>query len=380
MHRRTGDTSAGGSRHCTAVTFSTASVGSFHSAPRRSFLLLQRVMSRKSTTRQSSLASTQPDEEMAPAPAASESKATTRRKGVKQEAPAAAAAAAAATPAASSSSSSASENGDGDDDNDDDDDDAGGAASPAAASPSVPLFQQASLALPSSSIMQQHAFAGIGGFPPAVSPPTGIARFSTLQPHGAGAGPFVTAPTSFSRQISRLPSTAGGVFAGGAGGDWRANVAVEERITIRRKLREAYFKHCPTYEQLLEVVTAVDEELLFSCSANRLDYFKSSIDWDGRIALKRQQLKNTPTSATAAAANAAAAAASNEHALPTANGTWPGELTKKRSAEDLSGSVSLLNNSDLLPGSGGMTLPPVSALAQPKSPQQQTNKRQKKEA
>jgi hypothetical protein len=141
---------------------------------------------------------------------------------------------------------------------------------------------------------------------------------------------------------------------------------VEERINIRRKLREAYFKHCPTYEQLLDTVTAVDEELLFSCSNNRIDYFKSSIDWDSRIQLKRQQLKS-------AGAPAAAAAASSS---PN------GGLSKKRSVpDDLSGSsVSLLeiaiNNSDLLPAaSAALQIPPVSQLTggvPPKSPAKET--------
>jgi hypothetical protein len=312
-----------------------------------------RMSARKSSTRQSSTASaaTQPDEEMATVAEAR----THRRKGaaVKQE-----------QAAASSSSSDNESNGSAE---------AASASRPAASSSSasIHLFQQAALPLPPSSIMQNHNAAGVGGM--RLSPPTGIARYTTAPTAGQGGNPgVVTAPTPFARQISRQPST--GVFAG----EWRASVAVEERINIRRKLREAYFKHCPTYEQLLDVVTAVDEELLFSCSANRIDYFKSSIDWDGRIALKRQQLKNATTTAAAASSNGSAAA--------SPNGT--GALTKKRSRgeEDLTaGSVSLfevpINNSDLLPransgsNTSSMIIPPVSALAQP-----QTGKRPKKDA
>lgn len=204
--------------------------------------------------------------------------------------------------------------------------------------------------------------AGVGGIP-SVSAPTGIARFSTVGPHGT----FVPPPSTFTRQLSRLPSGPLGVGPNSTfqTSDWRAGVAVEERINIRRKLREAYFKHCPTYEQLLDTVTAVDEELLFSCSNNRIDYFKSSIDWDSRIQLKRQQLKST-SFANGSAAAAAASSSSSSSASPQGVGN------KKRSLDDSnSNSVSLLevgiNNSDLLPlhaaaASSSLDMPPVSQL------------------
>ena len=175
-------------------------------------------------------------------------------------------------------------------------------------------------------------------------------------PHG-GLPVVGSPPTPFSRQLTRLPSTSGFGNGGGmpmATGEWRANVAVEERINIRRKLREAYSKHCPTYEQLLETVVAVDEELLFSCSTNRIDYFKSSIDWDARIQLKRQQLKGS------------AAAQNGPSTVGDVN-------SKKRPADDLSGrSVSLLNeiginNSDLLPPQT-LLLPSVSQLGESFAP------------
>jgi hypothetical protein len=172
----------------------------------------------------------------------------------------------------------------------------------------------------------------------------------SLGPHGSSL--IVAPPTSFSRQLSRLPSTNSGMFNSS---EWRTGVAIEERINIRRKLREAYAKHCPTFEQLLDTVVAVDEELLFSCSTNRIDYLKAGIDWDTRIQLKRQQLK----SANGAAAPAAASSS------PNGSG-----LSKKRSFEhgDLGNSVSLLdgmdaNNSDLIPSSNaGVHIPPLSQL------------------
>lgn len=61
-------------------------------------------------------------------------------------------------------------------------------------------------------------------------------------------------------------------------------------MALRKKLREAYSKNCTDYESLLDTVTAIDEELLFACSPSRLDYFKSAIDFDSRLKVKRQQL------------------------------------------------------------------------------------------
>ncbi len=42
--------------------------------------------------------------------------------------------------------------------------------------------------------------------------------------------------------------------------------------------------------QLLQIVAAVDEELLFSSSQARMEYLKGAIDFDNRLAIKRKQL------------------------------------------------------------------------------------------
>ena len=181
-----------------------------------------------------------------------------------------------------------------------------------------------------------------------------------------GGGPIGGGGAGFSRQVSRLPSV--GLNGTVQSGDWRALVSVEERITIRRRLREAYLRHCTSYNDLLDTATAVDEELLFACSSNRIDFFKSSIDWDTRIQIKCQQLKN-PHAAT----GAGAAAASSPP--PASNGMG----AKKRSMEDASGgnlsasstsllASSLFGNADLtaIPAaaasSSTLQLPPVSQL------------------
>jgi len=67
-------------------------------------------------------------------------------------------------------------------------------------------------------------------------------------------------------------------------------VAIEERTTVRGKIRDSYRKHCETYEKLLEMVTAIDEELIFATSVSRLEYFKTAIDWENRLLIKRRHL------------------------------------------------------------------------------------------
>lgn len=217
-------------------------------------------------------------------------------------------------------------------------------------------------------------FAGAAGVPSAVSPPIPMGRIQTMPTGGSNAhntiqlasandrtcslslslipsccllvAGMVGGPPPMSRHLSRMASfglPGGGSLAGPS--DWRALVTVEERVSIRRRVRDAYARLCPTYEALLDTLTAVDEELLFACTQSRIDYFKAAIDWDARIQLKRQQL--TQSAAAAAAANGQSTAA-------------PATAGKKRAADDLSSSsVSLLeNNSDLLPPASSTPSPP----------------------
>lgn len=72
--------------------------------------------------------------------------------------------------------------------------------------------------------------------------------------------------------------------------DWRSNVTIEERLAQRHKIQDAYARHCPSYQQLLDTVVAVEEELIFAAAVGRLEYFKSGIDWESRLRLKKGQL------------------------------------------------------------------------------------------
>jgi hypothetical protein len=59
---------------------------------------------------------------------------------------------------------------------------------------------------------------------------------------------------------------------------------------VRKKIRSAYAKQCRTLEELLETVTAIEEELLHASAPSRLDYFKSGYDYEHFVKLKKRQL------------------------------------------------------------------------------------------
>jgi len=97
---------------------------------------------------------------------------------------------------------------------------------------------------------------------------------------------------------SLVRSTSAGRTSNGGGSsqnakdqiDWRSFVSIEERTAVRKKLKEAYTKNCASYEDLISVVTAIDEEIVFASSSTRMDYFKTAIEWDNRLAIKKKVL------------------------------------------------------------------------------------------
>lgn len=72
--------------------------------------------------------------------------------------------------------------------------------------------------------------------------------------------------------------------------EWRRFLTVEERTGVRAKIKSAYSDQCKSYEELLETVTAIEEELLHMAAPARLDYFKAGVQFDRRVADKRKQL------------------------------------------------------------------------------------------
>jgi len=75
-----------------------------------------------------------------------------------------------------------------------------------------------------------------------------------------------------------------------SGGDWRINVAIEERTAVRDKITDAYRKNCSSYDELLRLCVAIDEELIFSGCNSRMEYFKNAVQWNNRLLVKSKQL------------------------------------------------------------------------------------------
>ena len=73
--------------------------------------------------------------------------------------------------------------------------------------------------------------------------------------------------------------------------DWRTFLTIEERLAVRNKINNAYTGSCKTYEELLDTVVAIEEELLYISAPSRLDYFKSGLEFESRVGLKRKQLQ-----------------------------------------------------------------------------------------
>lgn len=73
--------------------------------------------------------------------------------------------------------------------------------------------------------------------------------------------------------------------------DWARLVTVEERKYIRDKIKNAYKRKAPTYEDLLDVCSAIEEEFVFASVPSRLDYFKSGVQYEKRVHEKLSSLR-----------------------------------------------------------------------------------------
>ena len=75
--------------------------------------------------------------------------------------------------------------------------------------------------------------------------------------------------------------------------DWARLVTVEERKYIRDKIKNAYQRKAPTYDDLLDVCSAIEEEFVFASVPSRLDYFKSGVQYEKRVHEKLSSLRTT---------------------------------------------------------------------------------------
>lgn len=88
-----------------------------------------------------------------------------------------------------------------------------------------------------------------------------------------------------------------------ANNEWVKQVTLEERCFIKDKIKAAYRKKASTYEDLLDICAAIDEELLFVNAPSRLDYFKSGTQFDRKVTDKAAQMSGIVGNNTASDEN-----------------------------------------------------------------------------
>ena len=110
--------------------------------------------------------------------------------------------------------------------------------------------------------------------------------------------------------------------------DFRKYLTIEERQEVRRKVREAYAKSCTSFDELLDTLVAIDEELLYVAAPSRLDYFKSGFEFENRVVLKRKQLARAANAATGGSASSSSSSSAAPSSAAGANQSE--EPTKKQ--------------------------------------------------
>lgn len=64
---------------------------------------------------------------------------------------------------------------------------------------------------------------------------------------------------------------------------WSNQISKEERQFITDKIRTAYQRKTPSYDELLDICCAIEEEHVFLIAPSKLDYFKSGVQYEKRI-------------------------------------------------------------------------------------------------
>jgi len=72
--------------------------------------------------------------------------------------------------------------------------------------------------------------------------------------------------------------------------DWRAQIGVEDRKSVQSAIRTAYMDSCPSYEELLQVVVAIDEEFTHAVSINAMDYFAQATRFSTKVRNKKFEI------------------------------------------------------------------------------------------
>lgn len=65
--------------------------------------------------------------------------------------------------------------------------------------------------------------------------------------------------------------------------DWRTQLTRHDRLGVRQKVRQAYKTQCPSYEELLLLTTAMEEQLLHIHCSNKHQYVNYALGYAEKI-------------------------------------------------------------------------------------------------
>ncbi|KAJ0407359.1 hypothetical protein P43SY_004787 [Pythium insidiosum] len=152
---------------------------------------------------------------------------------------------------------------------------------------SIPSVLHATPATSPPQMLRAVTSSGVFNHRPGIGPSTAGNNSNSMRMGSAlGAGPSTAAPSGSTTVPTTTRSTTQTSMQ-----DWRMYLTIEERQAVRSKIRDAYSSRCTSYEDLLQVACAIEEELLHISAPSRLDYFKSGFEFENRVKLKKDQLQ-----------------------------------------------------------------------------------------
>lgn len=142
---------------------------------------------------------------------------------------------------------------------------------------------------------------------PPPRPPSSAPQFLPIPALRASVS--YTAGVPLHRQVAAT-ATAQQYKEGGtgtsSGGEWRAALTEEERGEVRQKILAALKRQTKTYDDVLKLAMALQEEALYAGAPSRLDYIKNSLQIDRRLVEAKKKAGGPAAGAAGAAAAAAA--------------------------------------------------------------------------
>jgi len=87
-----------------------------------------------------------------------------------------------------------------------------------------------------------------------------------------------------------------------SGGEWRVPLTDTERRKVRQNIQGAFKRQTTSYEEVLELAVALQEEALHAWAPSRLDYIKNAVQFDRRLVEAKKNTGERAALTTSAAA------------------------------------------------------------------------------